>query len=82
MLEVFPMDKEEELIREQDLRSRFLLPILQGLFNSETVDESCTFRLNGENNKEYKVSQYSISHRQPDGSIILKGRGRPSVTLK
>jgi sulfur transfer protein SufE len=62
MLEYFPLNDLGEIIKEDDLKSRYILPMLQSLFDD----------LDDENNAGCKQKVFDVSHRRPDGQFRQK----------
>lgn len=75
MIETFPMDDLEETIKEDDLKSRFILPIIQSLFDDIDSSNTFYFKISNENNHECQSKQFDISRRRPDGYFRANRNG-------
>ncbi|KAG1491402.1 hypothetical protein G6F49_011975 [Rhizopus delemar] len=75
MLETFLMDDLEETVKEDDLKSRFILPIIQSLFDDIDSPNTYHFKISNENNHECQNKQFDISRRRPDGYFRANRNG-------
>ncbi|GAA5806721.1 hypothetical protein MFLAVUS_000069 [Mucor flavus] len=81
MLKSFPLDDLGEVIKEDDLKSRYILPILQSLFDNLDDENIVFFKITNENNAECKQKTLNVSHRRPDGQFRQKAEHKNLITI-
>ncbi|KAI9477799.1 MAG: hypothetical protein EXX96DRAFT_483410 [Benjaminiella poitrasii] len=80
MVESFPYSDLGEVTTEYELRSRYILPTLQSLFDDMDDENLVVFKISNENNQERK-KQFNISHSRPDGQFRQKKENEGLVTI-
>jgi hypothetical protein len=63
MLESFPLNDLGETIKEDDLKSRYILPKLQSLFDDLDDKNMVFFKITNDNNAECKQKLFNVSRR-------------------
>ncbi len=59
-------DDYNEVVEEDDLKSRYVLPMIQSLFDNLDSENVVYFKITNENNPECKHKAFSVSRRRPD----------------
>ena len=81
MLEYFPLNDLGEIIKEDDLRSRYILPMLQSLFDDLDDENMVFFKISNENNTGCKQKVFDVSHRRPDSQFRQKAECDSLITI-
>ncbi|GAA5811603.1 hypothetical protein MFLAVUS_005043 [Mucor flavus] len=82
IVEYFPLDDFGEVIEEDDLKSRYVLPILQALFDNLEDENTVFFKVTNENNAESKQSNTNVSRRRSDGQFRQKAERQNLITIE
>lgn len=72
MMDSFPLDDSGEIIKEDDQKSRFILPILKPLFDNWDDENFIYFKVTNDNNAECRQKMSDLSRRRPDGQFKRK----------
>ncbi|PHZ15583.1 uncharacterized protein RHIMIDRAFT_272848 [Rhizopus microsporus ATCC 52813] len=75
-----PLENDLEDIQKVDLSSRFVLPILQSLFDEQLDDRALVVKFGNRRNLECQPSQLKISERRPGGPIQIKESSINTIT--
>ncbi|KAI7905723.1 uncharacterized protein BX663DRAFT_484191 [Cokeromyces recurvatus] len=81
-LDSFPLNDLGEIIKEvDDLKSRYILPVLQSLFDDLYIENMVFFKITNENNAECKQKVFDVSHRRPNGQFRQKSERKNLVII-
>lgn len=78
MLEYFPLNDLGEIIKEDDLKSRYILPSCNHYLMIWMMKIWC---FSNENNTGCKQKVFDVSHRRPDGQFRQKAECDSLITI-
>lgn len=76
-----PYDSYGESVQEYDLKTRFVLPVLQSLFEDSDNANKVVCKVTNENNLESSYSEFNVSRRRPCGQLRQEGENVNAISI-